>query len=125
MISLDRNAITMTQLKDHVETLISVLQDVCISGVTVPKATIYQTFSQRLKTDIEKYRFSKEMSELIRDGQIKGYKIKVGRNGGIAKEESLISVRLIHPNGDVAGDIDPDVLPKLLAFIKPSKTKGT
>jgi hypothetical protein len=115
----------MTQLKDHVETLISVLQDVCISGVTVPKATIYQTFSQRLKTDIEKYRFSKEMSELIRDGQIKGYKIKVGRNGGIAKEESLISVRLIHPNGDVAGDIDPDVLPKLLAFIKPSKTKGT
>ena len=115
----------MTQLKDHVETLISVLQDVCISGTTVPKATIYQAFNKKLKTDIEEYRFSKEISELIRDGQIKNYKIKVGRNGGITKEESMISVRLIHPNGDVAGDIDPDMLPKLLAFIKPNKTNGT
>jgi hypothetical protein len=111
----------MTHLKDHIEILKNVLQDVCVDGLTIPKATIYNSFNQRLKTDIEKYRFSKEMSELIRDGHIKGYKIKVGRNGGVSKDEIPINIRLIYPNGDVIGSVDPESLQKLLGLIKPNK----
>jgi len=113
----------MTHLKDHIEILKSVLQDVCVDGLTIPKTIIYDCFSQRKKTDIEKYRFSKEMSELIRDGHIKGYKIKVGRNGGISKDAKPVKVRLIYPNGDVIGSVDPESLQKLLGLIK--KDKGT
>ncbi len=109
----------MTHLKDHIELLIDILKDVCVSGSTVPKADIYEIFNQRTKrqSDIEKYRFSKEISELINSGHIKGYHIKVGRNGGIAKDIQPIKVRFYYPNGDLSGSISPDTLTKIVSLI--------
>lgn len=107
----------MIHLKDHIEILKSVLQDICVNGLTIPKATIYDAFNKIKKTDIEKYRFSKEISKLIQDGHIEGYKIKVGRNGGVSKNENPVKIRLIYPNGDVIRTIDPESLQKILSIL--------
>lgn len=120
----------MTHLKDHIEILKNVLQDVCTKGATVPKANIYALFKQRQKTDIEFYRFSKEMSEIIQCGQIQGYRIKVGRNGGIVKDEPLINVRLCY-NENISENVYQETLTKnvsqetLTKIISLMKTKGT
>lgn len=106
----------MNHLQDYIEILQNILQDVCVDGITVSKTIIYNIFSKIEKTDIEKYRFSNELSELINHDIIKGYKIKVGRNGGITKNEQ-VTIRLIYPNGDISKDISKDVLQKLLTII--------
>ena len=118
MTSLDRNAITMTHLEDHIDTVQKILNDLCTTGDPVTKSDIYDVFSKMVKSDIEKYRFSKEISELIRRGKINGFSIRVGRNGGIVKNQEPLKVRLTYPTGEVAGDIEPAMLPRLIALIR-------
>lgn len=113
----------MTHLEDHIDTVTTILDEICSTGNPIPKYDIYRVFSNRVKSDIENYRFSKEIANLIKDGKIKGFSIRVGRNGGIVKDQKPLKVMLIHPTGEVAGEIEPATLPKLLALIKSPNNK--
>lgn len=113
----------MTHLEDHVDTVQKILHDICTTGNPVTKSDVYDIFSKMIKSDIEKYRFSKEISELIHCGKIKGFSIRVGRNGGIVKTQDPLKVRLIYPTGEVAGDIEPAMLPRMIALIRSTEYK--
>jgi len=117
VIFLGPNVTTMTNLENYLDTIQEILQDVCKPGVTISKKIIYDIFSKKHKTNIERYKFSKEISELIHSGKIKGYSIKVGRNGGITKEVEPLPIKLTYPGGEVIKNISPETLQKILVLI--------
>lgn len=111
-------------LEEHIETVQSILNQLCKAGVTVKKSKVFDEFSARVKTDIELYRFERELSKLVRDGKFPGYEIKVGRYGGIARTDQ-VSVQLVCPKGQFIGSVSTSKLNKFLTHIKCVSTNKT
>ena len=103
--------------ESQIETLKSVLQELCTTEFPVPRSTIFQSFEVKTKSGIEKYRFERVISELIRDEKIIGYEVKVGRKGGIIKTEPIERVTVICSLGQYIGCMPKSQLVKLISSL--------
>ena len=104
--------------ENQIETLKSVLQELCTTESPVPRSTIFQSFEVKAKSGIEKYRFERVLSELIRDEKIIGYEVKVGRNGGVIKTEPIERVTVICSSGRYIGCMPESQLFEFISSLK-------
>lgn len=115
----------MTLSKDQVETLKKVLQEVCEEGITVPRYRIHSAFENKTKAGVEKYKFERELSQLIREGKISGYELKTGCNGGVAHTEPIERVTVICSTGKYMGVMPVSRLLSFISTLHKTPNKGT
>lgn len=108
----------MTLSDDYVELLKLVLQEECKESEAVSRSKIFETFEKRAKSGFEEYKFKKELSNLIREGRICGYEVKVGRSGGIQKTEPIERVTVSCSYGKYAGCMLESELSRLISSLK-------
>lgn len=106
----------MNLLEEHVDLLKAILQEVCLCD-TIPRSKIFTIFEERVRSGIEKYKFERDVSELIKRGDIPGYQIKVGRKGGISKAESMERVTVTCSLGKYVGLIPKKQLSEFLTLL--------
>lgn len=103
---------------DHIETLKLVLQERCNEVETVSRSEIFEIFESRARSGLEKYKFKKILSDLVRERKICGYEVKVGRNGGIRKTEPIERVTVSCSFGKYIGCIPISELSKLISSLR-------
>lgn len=103
---------------EQVEILKLVLHDECNEAEAASRSKIFETFEKRARSGLEEYRFKKELSDLIREGKICGYEVKVGRNGGIRKTEPIERVTVSCSYGKYVGCIPESELYKLISSLR-------
>jgi len=108
-----------TMLSDEqVQILKQVLQETCTDEKTVPRSEIFDKFEKLAKSKIEKYRFERDLSELIRSARITGYEVKVGRNGGVIRTEPIERVEITCSEGKYIGTMPSSKLAQLISYLK-------
>jgi|SRR5690606_3231610 len=108
----------MTLSDDNIELLKLVLQEKCSEAETISRSEIFEIFENRARSGLEEYRFKKILSDLIREGKICGYEVKVGRNGGIRKTEPIERVIVSCSYGKYIGCMPSSELSKLISSLK-------
>lgn len=108
----------MTLTNDQIEILKLVLQDICSEHTCVTRKEIFQVFETKARSGMELYRFNRDLSQLIRDERIAGYKMRQGRHGGIIKTEPIERITIICSSGKYIGCIPQGKLTKLLKKLK-------
>ena len=101
----------------HIETIKRILSEVCIDGKTVSRPKIYSIFENECKSGMERYRFEKSLSELIKSGKIQGFKVKVGRTGGVQKIEPQEIIEVRCSSGKYIGTVSATQLYEILSQI--------
>lgn len=97
----------------------NILGELCTDNKTIPRSEIFSAFQKKTAINIEQYRFEREVSFLIKNKLIKGYQIKVGRNGGVSKEEILKDITIIVSNKVFAtGKVTDKKIQTILNIIK-------
>jgi hypothetical protein len=114
----------MTLSKDHVEVLKRVLQEVCEEGVTIPRYKIHSVFENKTKSGIEKYKFERDLSQLIKQGKISGYELKAGCNGGVARTEPIERVTVICSTGKYMGVMPASKVLDFISTLQKASNKG-
>jgi hypothetical protein len=110
--------------KDQILILESILNTHCKDNKTITRKDVYKLFEQQQKSGLEQYLFEIELSEAINTKQIKGYQIKVGRNGGITKEDLLEEITIIHSLGQHSGYITQKTLQLIFKEINHETYRG-
>jgi hypothetical protein len=108
----------MNLSREHIEIVKEIVKEVCSDSGPVPRARIFSIFQERTNSDIEKYKFVKDVSELIRTGTLPGYCIKVGRKGGISKNDSLEQVTVTCASGKYVGLVSKEPLSNFISSMK-------
>lgn len=107
----------MTNLsKEHVELVKQILQEICAED-TVPRSEVFTIFEERAGSGIERYRFERDVSELIKQGDIPGYQVKVGRKGGISKADVMEQVTVVCSSGKYVGLVPKNQLSEFITLI--------
>jgi hypothetical protein len=78
--------------EEQFQTLVSIIQELCCGGKIIPRSVIFNSFEEKTKSGIERYKFEKELSQYINEGLIMDYKIKAGCKGGIYRNNKAIEV---------------------------------
>ncbi|MCK9567604.1 hypothetical protein M0R72_01480 [Candidatus Pacearchaeota archaeon] len=107
--------------EDHLQILISVLQENCTDGKVVDRGKLFSRFEGRAKSGMEIFKFKKALSFLINNGTITGYKIKIGRNGGVYKAEPMERVSITCSSGKFIGEVSRQELSRLISGLKQTK----
>ena len=107
--------------EDHLQILISILQENCTNGNIVDRGTLFSKFESRAKSGIEIYKFKKALSFFIKNGTISGYEVKVGRNGGVFKIEPMERISISCPSGKFIGEISRKELLRITSNLKKTK----
>ena len=105
---------------NQVKVLEDILKKICINNKAAKSSDIFAEFKERTNSEIEFYKFKKELSSIIKCEKIKGYQIRQGRNGGVLKNESVENVTIICTYGKFTGSLPSS---KLLDFLKGIKQK--
>jgi hypothetical protein len=103
-----------TLSNEQINILRSVLQELCTNGKTIKRSDIFSKFEERVKSNLELYRFEQIVSKLIKDKIIEEYEIKVGRNGGISRKEDTELVIITCSTGSYRSYINKTKLNKLI-----------
>lgn len=74
----------MTLSQEHVKLLDTIIKDK-VHNSPIPRATIWKIFEKQAKTGMERYRFEKDLSELVRKRIFPEYEMKTGCRGGLVK----------------------------------------
>jgi len=93
----------MNLSREHIEIVKEIVQEICSDSEPVPRSQIFFIFRERTNSDIEKYKFVRDVSELINNGGVPGFRIKVGRKGGVARADSMEQVTLTCSFGKYVG----------------------
>jgi cobyric acid synthase len=109
--------------EDHLQILISVLQDNCTDGKVVDRGKLFYKFESIAKSGIEIFRFKKALSFFIHNGTISGYEIKAGRNGGVYKNIPMERVSITCTSGKFIGEVSKQELSQLLSNLKQTKKR--
>jgi hypothetical protein len=114
-IYLDQEKL-LTMVSDHyIKTIKDILYETCTEYKYTPRYEIYNLFEAKVKSGMAKYRFERTLTDLINANIISGYKIKMGRNGGIAKIEPIERIILNCSMGQFSGCISSS---HLLMFLE-------
>jgi hypothetical protein len=95
-----------------------ILAENCKEDKCFPRKEIFKQFCERSDTQIEEYQFKKDISDLIKNNEIKGYQVKPGRNGGVVLDNK-IEVAVKCSEGDFIGNITTKQFETLLKSLKP------
>lgn len=100
--------------------LTSILNNNCDTKKAIKRSEIFKIFEKQAKSGLELYKFEQLLSKAIKDNIITGFKVKVGRNGGIVKtiEETVITV--VCSLGTFQGNVNTN---ELLKFLKKNNIK--
>jgi hypothetical protein len=104
--------------QDHLQILISILQEQCTDGKVVDRGKLFYKFESKAKSGMEIFRFKKALSFCINNGMITGYKIKVGRKGGVYKTAPMERVSIITSSGKFIGEVSKQNLSQLVSGFK-------
>jgi len=107
--------------EDHLQILISVLQESCTEGKIVDRGALFSKFESRAKSGMEIFRFKKALSFFIKHGTIKGYDIKIGRSGGVYKIVPMERVSITCTSGKFIGEVSRKELSRIIAGLKQTK----
>lgn len=107
---------------DHLEILISVLQESCKEGKVVPRSVLFFKFESRTKSGLEIDQFKRALSFCINNRIISGYEIKQGRSGGVYKMPQMEMVTIICSSGKFTGQIPSEALTRLIIGLKKQAT---
>lgn len=110
----------MTLSKEHVKLIKTIIKDK-VHNKPVPRSTIWKLFEKQAKTGMERYRFEKELSELVRKRVFPEYEMKTGCKGGLVKR--LPKERIIlQVNGEkYVGAVSRPVLQNFLSAVDVEK----
>jgi hypothetical protein len=109
--------------EDHLQILISVLQENCTDGKVVDRGKLFDKFESRAKSGMEIFRFKKALSFFINNGTISGYEIRLGRNGGVYKKVPMERVSITCSSGKFIGEVSKRELSRLISGLKQTKKR--
>lgn len=104
----------MNLLPKHVEILKDILKEKCKGSKSIPRSKLFKAFEKRAKSGLEKYKFERDLSGMIRKGQLPEYEICLGRNGGVRIKQPKEHVTVLVDDNKVVGTVCQD---KLMEFI--------
>lgn len=104
--------------EDQIQILKNLLRQICAKGVTIPRAQVFKEFEKIANSGIEKYRFEKCLSTLVKSARLPEYEIKVGRNGGIALKADFESIIITCSRGEYVGTMPANELDRIISSMK-------
>jgi hypothetical protein len=109
---------------NHLEILISVLQESCQEGTIIPRSVLFYKFENIAKSGLEIGQFKRALSFCINNRIIRGYEIKQGRSGGVYKMSQMERATIICSSGKFTGQIPSETLTRLIIGLKKQSYKN-
>jgi hypothetical protein len=100
--------------------LTTILNTHCDYKKAIKRYEIFKLFEKQAKSGLELYRFEQLLSKAINDNIITGFKVKIGRNGGVIKTLEEIIITITCSLGTFQGNTNTN---ELLKFIKKNNIK--
>jgi hypothetical protein len=107
----------MTLSPKHVEILKDVLKKECKGRTPVPRSKLYKVFEKKTRSGIEQYKFVRDLSGMIRKGQLPEYEMCMGRNGGVRIKHPLEFVTVQFEDNIVIGTVSAEKLSEFISSI--------
>jgi hypothetical protein len=106
----------MTLSPGHVKVLKKIVREM-VKNQPVPRSAIWKAFLRNTDSKIEKYRFERDISELIRMKELPGFEMKQGRNGGLIRSQPKERIVIKTTEHEVVGFVSPRELKKFLSTV--------